>query len=246
MKRIWIITLFPEYFTPLVECGVVGKALRGERGGEFELNVIQLSEFSPKQFKGVDDTPYGGGHGMVMRADVLKNALDAIVDQGSYSSIKKDLHVVFTAPRGKLWSSSLAQEFSEKLTDKFNKDIVFICGRYEGVDERFIEVYVDEILCVGDYILSGGEPAVLVIIDSAMRFCEEVLGNKMSATEESFSEDLLEHPYYTRPQVFEGKEIPEVLRQGHHKKIEQWKQSRREELTKRHRPDLWQRYNNNE
>lgn len=241
MKKIWIVTLFPEYFTPLKECGVVGKAFRGERGAEFELNLIRLADHSPKDFKGVDDAPYGGGQGMVMRADVLKNALDHIIKVGQYSAIKKDLHIVFPSPRGKKWEDGHARGFAKKLSKDFHKDLVFICGRYEGIDERFIEAFVDEQISIGDYILSGGDIATLVILDSAMRFCPDVLGNKQSYTDESFGDGLLEHPYYTRPLEFEGLKVPEVLTGGDHAKQIEWRKSESLRLTKKHRPDLLER-----
>lgn len=240
MKRIWIITLFPDYFVPLKECGVVGKAFRGERGSSFELNVLQLRDYSPKDFKGVDDAPYGGGHGQVMRVDVLKNALDAVVSQGNYQSIKDDLHVVFTSPRGRKWDNHYVKEFSHRLSEDEHKDLVFVCGRYEGIDERFIDLYVNEIISLGDFILSGGELAVLTILDSAMRFCPDVLGNKQSAVDESFAHGLLENPYYTRPAEFDGVNVPDVLLGGHHEKQESWKQQKRIELTKKYRPDLYE------
>ncbi len=238
MKKIWIITLFPEYFEPLKECGVVGKAFRGERGAEFELNLLRLADFSPKDFKGVDDSPYGGGQGMVIRPDVLKGALDHILEISGYKSIKESLHIVFPSPRGRVWRDDYAREFSQKLTKKFNKDLVFICGRYEGIDERFTELYVDEEICLGDFILSGGDIATLAILDSAMRFCGDVLGNKLSHTEESFADGLLEHPYYTRPLEFEGLKVPKVLLDGNHAHQENWRKEKSLELTKKYRPDL--------
>lgn len=241
-KKIWILTLFPEFFAPIENCGVVGKALRGERGAKFDLQILRLGDFSPKDFKGVDDAPYGGGQGMVMRADVLKAALDEICKRESYSSIKESLQVVYTGPRGRVWSNEIAKEFSNKLSQSFDKDIVFICGRYEGIDERFLESYVDETYSLGDFILSGGDIAVLAFLDSAMRFCPDVLGNKQSAVDESFASDLIEYPYYTRPIDFEGKGVPKVLLDGHHAKQAEWKMNESIELTKKYRPDLYKRW----
>lgn len=238
MKRIWIVTLFPEFFLPLKDCGVVGKALRGERGSEFELNTVYLGDCSPKGFKGVDDSPYGGGEGMVLRADVLKNSLDKIIQLGSYDSIKKNLHVIFPSPRGHLWKDQSARDFAEKLSKDFEKDLVFICGRYEGVDERFLKKYVDEEICLGNFILSGGDIATLAIIDSAMRFCPDVLGNKLSHRNESFALNSIEHAYYTRPLDFEGERVPDVLTGGDHGKQDQWRFDNSAELTEKYRPDL--------
>lgn len=241
VKKIWILTMFPGYFTPLSEYGVLGSALRNERsvaGDQFEIKTVLISDFCDKGFKGVDDAPFGGGQGMVMRADVLKEALvQGIIKAGNYRS-KEDLHIVCPAPRGKIWNHAEAKEFAKKLDHSFEKDIVFVCGRYEGIDERFLDKYVDEYFSMGDFILTGGELAVMTIIDSAMRFVDGVLGNKLSAIEESFAADLLEEPLYTRPREFEGEGIPEAYISGHHKKIADFKQTERLRMTKIYRPDL--------
>jgi tRNA (guanine37-N1)-methyltransferase len=235
MKKIWIITLFPEYFNPLVQYGIIGQALRGERGDSIEINFIQLRDYTEKDYKGVDDSPYGGGAGMVMRADVLKRALfEGVIKKGNYSTnFKEELLTVYPSPRGKKWENKICKEFS-----KIEKDIVFICGRYEGIDERFIEKYIDVQISLGDFVLSGGEIPTMAIIDSFLRFKDGVLGNRESHELESFQENLLEHPQYTRPPVFEGMEIPEILLSGHHKKIEEYRKSESLRLTKLHRPDL--------
>lgn len=250
IKHIWILTLFPEYFNPLRECGVVGQALRGERGELFELHVVQIREFTFQRYKGVDDTPFGGGAGMVMRADVLKNALlKGVVEAGGYGDNWRDkLHVIYPGPRGKVWQTQAAKEFAQRFwSDNENatvsKDVVFICGRYEGVDERFIEGYVNEQWSVGDYILSGGELAVMTIIDSAMRFVPGCLGNALSHQSESFEGGLLEYPLYTRPREFDGKVVPEILMSGHHKKIDEYLGEQSVRLTQLHRPDLLERKN---
>jgi tRNA (guanine37-N1)-methyltransferase len=176
-KKIWILTLFPEYFAPLKEYGVLGSALRNERSDEleFELLPVQISDYSPKSFKGVDDSPFGGGVGMVMRPDVLKEALiKGVVENGGYKSLD-ELHVVCPMPRGKVWNTNIAKDFGKRFSKDERKDLVFICGRYEGIDERFLDMYVDEFISLGDYILTGGELAVMVILDSAMRFVPGVL-----------------------------------------------------------------------
>lgn len=238
MKKIWIITLFPEYFTPLVQCGVAGSALRGERGADFEINVLNLVDFTTKGHKDIDDAPYGGGAGMIMRADILEKALlNGVVKKGEYKDLN-DLHVIYPSPRGTVWNSKACTEFSEKLGTEFNKDLVFICGRYEGIDERFISQYVNEQISIGDFVLTGGELATLIILDSALRFTPGVLGNKRSSEEESFQKNLLEHPQYTRPREFNGEVIPEVLLSGHHENIEKWKKQSSLEMTKKYRPDL--------
>lgn len=238
--------MFPEIYKPFVETGVVGQALRGERGMGFELKTISLREYSPNDFKGVDDSPFGGGAGMVMRADVLKNALiEGIVKPGNYGeNFKEKLHIVYTTARGHVWRDSYARDFANRMWADYSlKDLVFICGRYEGIDERFLDLYVDERICVGDYILSSGDLATLIIIDSAMRFSPGVLGNKLSAQDESFAGDLLEHPHYTKPREFEGVEVPEILLSGNHKKIEEYRLKERERMTVLWRPELLKKDN---
>ena len=245
-KRIFIISMFPDYFKSLTEFGVLGSALRKERESEIEFELITLSlrEFSPKDFKGVDDAPFGGGVGMVMRADVLQNALlSGIVEKYQYKNIKEDLHIVCPSPRGTVWNHDACVDFAQRnFSLSSQKDLVFICGRYEGIDERFLELYVDEFISLGDYILTGGEIAVMAILDSSMRFVEGVLGNKLSAVDESFASGLLEYPLYTRPREFEGMTVPEAYLLGHHKKIEEHKLETRLQMTKKYRPDLYQAY----
>lgn len=240
--RIWVLTLFPEYFNPLLEFGVAASALKGERGREFEFHTLNLRHYSPNDYKGVDDTPYGGGAGMVMRADVLKNALvEGIAKPCGFGeeNLKDHLHIIYTSPRGKKWNDALCRASAANWWgEESTKDVVFICGRYEGIDERFIELYVDQQISLGDYILTGGEVAVMTILDSALRFVPGTLGNKESAEFESFNDDLLEYPHYTKPRSFEGLEVPEVLLSGHHKNIEAYRESERMRLTKAHRPDL--------
>lgn len=239
MKKIWIITLFPQYFEPLKNHGITGSALRGERGAQIEIIPVELRKFTPKDFKGVDDSPYGGGAGMVMRADVLKTALiDGIVNVGGYGeNWKQKLHVVFPGPRGKTWDNSYCKDFAKRFND-LDRDLVFICGRYEGIDERFIELYVDEMISLGDFILTGGEIPTMAMIDSFMRFTDGVLGNKASAEYESFQSNRLEHPQYTRPKIFDGLEVPEILTSGNHKNIEKYQKDEALRITQIHRPDL--------
>lgn len=243
-KKIWIITLFPEYFFPLKDSGVVGSALRGERGKKFELNLVQIRDYCNSNYKSVDDSPYGGGAGMVMRADVLKNALvEGVQKKGNYKNIKEELHCIYTSPRGKLWNNEEAKNLAHNyFSDSSKKDIVFICGRYEGIDERFLEKYVNEWISVGDYILSGGELAVATIIDSSFRFIPGVLGNKTSSQVESFQNFLLEEPVYTKPSVFEDLKVPDVLLSGHHKNIEKFRKEEKIKITQKRRPDLYEKY----
>lgn len=234
MKKIWIITLFPDYFNPLIQLGIVGAALRGERGEGPSIELIQLRDFSSKDYKGVDDSPFGGGPGMVIRADVLKRAFESVILKGNYGdNYKEKLTVIFPSPRGKKWNNVEAKKISQQ-----EKDLVFVCGRYEGIDERFIEKYIDMEFSLGDFVLSGGELPTMAFIDSLLRFKKGVLGNESGSGEESFEHGLLEHPQYTRPVEFEGMVVPEVLTSGHHKKIEEYRMAESLRITKKYRPDL--------
>ena len=239
-RKIWILTLFPEYFKPLLDCGIAGSALRGERSQEikFEVQFVNIRDYSTTKYKSVDDTPYGGGPGMVMRADILRDALmKGVVHAGGYED-KSQLQVIFTSPRGRVWNNKLARSFGREVLSHPTKDVVFICGRYEGVDERFLEKYVDEYYSLGDFVLTGGELAVMTILDSAVRFVPGILGNKLSSEHDSFEDGLIEYPQYTKPQEFEGINVPEILIGGHHKKIEEWQLEQKKIMTKKWRPDL--------
>lgn len=249
IKKIWVLSMFDNYFDRFTEYGVIGSTFRGERGGEiqFEFHPVSIPKFSPKGFKGVDASPFGGGVGMVMRPDVLRDALiEGVVVAGGYdlNNYREQLHIVCPAPRGKSWSQSYAMEFADSyLSQNSPKDLVFVCGRYEGIDERFLEKYIDEFISMGDFILTGGELAVMTILDSAMRFSDGVLGNKLSAVEESFFDSKLEHAIYTRPGSFEGVEVPAPLMAGHHKKIAEFKVESSKKMTQKFRPDLLKKKN---
>ena len=239
-KRIWILTLFPEYFKPLLECGISGAAFRGERSDniKFEVKFVNIRDFATTKYKSVDDSPFGGGPGMVMRADILRNALvKGVQEAGNYSTLS-DLHVIYTSPRGKVWNNKVARDFGTNILSHPDKDVVFICGRYEGVDERFLEKYVQDYYSIGDFVLTGGELAVMAILDSAVRFVPGILGNKLSSEYDSFEDGLIEYPQYTKPQEFEGMTPPEIMLSGHHKKIEEWQLEQKKIMTKKWRPDL--------
>lgn len=244
-RKIWILTLFPDFFEAFLKCGVVGTALRGENQQSFEVKLVQIRDYSVKDYKGVDDAPFGGGPGMVMRADVLKNALfQGVIIPGNYGeNYKSKVKVIIPSPRGKKWQHLESTQFArEFLTESSEHDLIFICGRYEGMDERFIQNYVDLEYSVGDYILSGGEIAVMAILDSSLRHVKGVLGNDDSVLNESFDNDLLEWPQFTRPREFENIAVPEILLSGHHEKIKKWQLAQRIEVTKKFRPDLWDKY----
>lgn len=239
--KIWCLTMFEDYFERFLDCGVIGQAFRGERGEELKLEFhnVYIPKFCKKGFKGVDDSPYGGGVGMIMRPDVLKETLESgVVKAGAYKSLQ-DLQIICPAPRGRAWNHTYAKEFAKNHFSIDNsKDLVFICGRYEGIDERFLEKYVNEFISLGDYILTGGELATMVILDSALRFSPGILGNKESAVEESFNGGGLEHALYTRPYEFEGMNVPDELKSGDPKQIAEYKKQSSLKITQKYRPDL--------
>lgn len=246
VRRIWVLTLFPEYFEALLNCGVIGQALRSERSQKISFQTVNPRDYASHHYKGVDDAPYGGGPGMVMRADILKLALkDGVLKAGGYdlSNYQNQLKVIYTAPRGQVWDQDSCMSFAQRMwRGEKPQDLVFICGRYEGIDERFIQNDVDEVFSLGDFVLSGGEIAVMAMLDSALRFMPGVLGNKLSSAEDSFSNGLLEHPQYTRPSNYEGREVPKVLLSGHHEKIQEFQEQKARELTQLQRPELWENY----
>ena len=244
-KRIWILTLFPEFFEPLLKCGIAGQALRGERSDEnfsFEVHFINIRDYSKTKYKSVDDTPYGGGPGMVLRADILRDALvEGVMKQGGYTDLSQ-LHVIFPSPRGRVLTNKVARELAVGPLSDPTKDVVFICGRYEGVDERFLEKYVQEYISLGDFVLTGGEIAVMSILDASVRFVPGILGNKLSSEADSFEDGLIEFPQYTKPREFEEMSVPDILLEGHHKKIGEWQLEEKIRMTKKYRPDLHEKY----
>lgn len=240
IKHIWILTLFPEMFKPFLECGIAGSAFRGERSEDFkfQLHLVNIRDYATSKYKSVDDSPYGGGPGMVMRADILKDALiKGVMEAGGYDSLDQ-LDVIYTSPRGKVWNNKVARDFGTDILGPNGKDVVFVSGRYEGIDERFLSCYVTKYYSIGDYVLTGGELAIMTMLDSAIRFVPGILGNKLSSEYDSFEDGLIEFPQYTKPRDFEGLEVPSILLEGHHKKIEEWQHEQKLEMTKKYRPDL--------
>jgi tRNA (guanine37-N1)-methyltransferase len=224
--KINILTLFPEMFPGPLDHSLMGKALDKKM---WHLNPINIRDFATDAHRSVDDTPFGGGAGMVLRADVLDAAYQSLGED-------KALPTYYLSPRGK----PLTQKTVEKLSA--TPGLNLLCGRYEGVDERFLEKRGIEELSIGDYILSGGELAAMVLIDACLRLRPGILGKEVSHQEDSFSNGLLEYPHYTRPQVWEGEVVPEVLVSGHHARICQWRQEMAEKITQARRPDLWSLY----
>ena len=214
-----ILTLFPEMFDILKQ-SIIGKAIEKEL---IDINLINIRDFSKNKHKKVDDTPYGGGAGMIMKPDVVYDA---------YKSIKSEnAKVIYMSPQGKVLNQKKVEQLSKE------NHLIILCGHYEGIDQRVIDKIVDEEISIGDYVLTGGEIPAMVLIDSVSRYVEGVL-NEESIKEESFSEGLLEYPQYTRPEIFEGEKVPEVLLSGHHKNIEKWRKEKSLEITKNKRPEL--------
>ncbi len=228
MWKVRVFTLYPEMFPGPLASGLYKKALEKKI---WSLEVVNIRDYATDKHKTVDDTPFGGGSGMVMKADVLANSLDKNI-------INNKEPVIYLSPKGKKFD----QIYAKKILDK---NINIICGHFEGVDQRILETRNIEEVSIGDLILSGGEIGAFVIIDTVVRLLPGVLGNPNSLSEETFEKNLLEYPQYTKPQKWEKKEIPSVLLTGDHEKIKDWRLARSEDITRRRRPDLWEKYNKN-
>jgi tRNA (guanine37-N1)-methyltransferase len=219
-----VLTLYPEMFPGPLGVSLAGRALRE---GIWRLNAVQIRDFATDKHRSVDDTPAGGGAGMVMRADVLAAAVD---------SVDAEVPVLAMTPRGR----PLSQARVRKLAG--GPGVAILCGRFEGIDERLFEARAIEPVSIGDYVLSGGEMGALVVLDACIRLLPGVMGAPLSGDDESFESGLLEYPHYTRPQEWEGRTIPEVLRSGDHARIAAWRKSMAETDTRLRRPDLWERH----
>ena len=224
--RATVLTLFPEMFPGPLGVSLAGKALAS---GVWQLEARDIRDSATDRHRSVDDTPAGGGPGMVLRADVLAAAIDA-------ATIAPDRPRLLMSPRGRPLTQSRVRQLAE------GPGALIVCGRFEGVDQRVIEARQLEEVSVGDYVLSGGEIAAMALIDACVRLLPGVMGSAESASEESFSASLLEYPQYTRPQAFEGRQIPEILTSGDHAKIAAWRRAEAEALTRARRPDLWSAY----
>jgi len=223
MWRVSVLTLFPDIFPGPLGASLAGKALQA---GVWSLDAVDIRAFAPDKHRTVDDTPAGGGPGMVMRPDVLDRVITEAAGPGP---------VIYLSPRGRLLDQARVKTLAA------GPGVSLLCGRYEGVDERAIEARGIEELSLGDFVLSGGEPAAIALIDACVRLLPGVIGDQATLAEESFEDGLLEYPHYTRPQTWEGRAVPEVLLSGHHDRIRQWRQEQRERATRERRPDLWER-----
>ena len=225
MWKARIFTLYPEAFPGPLNKSLYGKALSNKI---WNLDIINIRDSAKDKHKTVDDTPFGGGSGMLIKPDVLARSID--------QHVNKSEKIFYLSPKGKLFNQEIAKSLSKEHC------INLICGHFEGVDQRLLETRNIEEISVGDYILSGGETAALIIVDSILRLVPGILGNEKSIYEESFENRLLEYPQYTKPQLWEEKNIPDVLLSGDHSKIKDWRLSQSEAITRHRRPDLWQKY----
>ena len=217
--KIDILTLFPEMFEPIKQ-SIIGRAIENEL---IEINIINIRDFSKDKHKKVDDTPYGGGAGMVIKPDVVYEAFKSVESE--------DAKTIYLSPQGNVLNQEKVKLLSKE------KHLILLCGHYEGIDERVLEEIVDEEISIGDYVLTGGEIPAMVLVDTVSRYVDGVISSE-STREESFSNGLLEYPQYTRPEDFEGEKVPEILLSGNHQNIEKWRKEKSLETTKKKRPDL--------
>ena len=225
MLKFRIFTLYPEMFPGPLSKSLYGKAIEK---GLWKIEIINIRDYANDKHKTVDDTIIGGGSGMLLKPDILAKSLDAHISQNE--------KIFYLSPRGKKFDQESAKLLSKE------KTINFICGHFEGIDERLLNTRNIEEMSIGDYILSGGETASFVIIDSILRLVPGIIGNESSKSEETFENGLLEYPQYTKPKIWEGKSVPDVLFSGDHAKIKSWRLSQSEAITRRQRPDLWEKY----
>jgi len=225
-----IITIFPEFFNEVIDCGILRRA---RNAGLVEVKAHDLRQWTTDKHHIVDDRPFGGGDGMVLKPEPIFTAVEALTGASRREDFRDKTRVMLLSAQGQVFSQALAQEIAQTTTH-----VVLLCGRYEGVDERVADALVTDEISIGDYVLSGGEPAATVVIDAVVRLLPGALGSETSAVYESFSEGLLDHPQYTRPPEFRGMKVPEVLLSGNHAEIERWRKEAAIAKTRRKRPDL--------
>ena len=230
--RIDIMTLFPDFVDYILSESIIGRA---RRAGKLDIRMHNIRDYSEDKHRRVDDTPYGGGRGMLMAAPPIYRCWQAVTESGKTESGAENPYVVYMSPRGRTFSESVARELAEK------DQLIILCGHYEGVDERLIEEIVDEEISIGDYVLTGGELPACIVADCVGRLADGVLTLPECHENESFEDNLLEYPQYTRPPVWMGREVPEVLLSGHHANIEKWRTEQAEKITAERRPDLFEK-----
>lgn len=226
--QVQVLTLFPEMFPGILGASLPGKALKD---GVWQLETLDIRRFASDKHASVDDTPYGGGAGMVMRPDVIDAAI-----RGAEASFGQAARKIYMSPRGRVLNQALVKDLVKE------PSLLLLCGRYEGIDQRVIDAQGLEEVSLGDFVLAGGEVAAMTLVEACVRLLPGVVGNAATTEEESFEAGLLEYPHYTRPSLWKGMEVPEVLMSGHHEKVRVWRQAKAEEITQRRRPDLWKQY----
>ena len=228
--KIDILTIFPEFFREVFDFGIIRRA---KASGIVEINAHDLRGFAFDKHRTVDDRPFGGGDGMLLKCEPVFAAIENLLGTAEREKYPEKTKVVLLSPQGRVFKQSVAREFADEI-----EHLVLICGRYEGVDERVVETLVSEEISIGDYVLSGGEPAAVVVVDAIVRLLPEALGSETSAENDSFSDGILDFPNYTQPREFRGMEVPEVLLSGHHAEIEKWRKAKALEKTEKIRKDL--------
>ncbi len=230
MLRVDIITIFPDFFRDVVDYGIIRRA---RAAGLVEVKAHDLRQWTNDKHHVVDDRPFGGGDGMVLKPEPIFEGVEALTGRSRRKDFPDETRVILLSPQGRVFTQAVAEELAGSATH-----IVLLCGRYEGVDERVTEALVTDEISIGDYVLSGGEPAAMVVVDAVVRLLPGALGSDTSAVFESFSEGLLDYPHYTRPPEFRGMKVPEVLLGGNHAEIEKWRRAAALAKTRRNRPDL--------
>lgn len=235
MLKIDVLTIFPEFFREVFDFGIIRRARIAEI---VEINVHDIRDYTLDKHKKVDDRPFGGGDGMIFKAEPIFNAIENLLGTTEREKYPPRTRVVLLTPQGRVFKQAVAKEFADEIDN-----LILICGRYEGVDERVNEALVTDEISIGDYVLSGGEPAAIVVTDAIVRLLPNALGSETSAENDSFSDGLLDYPHYTRPADFRGMKVPEVLLNGNHAEIEKWRRQKALEKTQKFRQDLLNKEN---
>lgn len=230
MLKIDILTIFPEFFREVFDFGIIRRA---QLANIVEIKTHDLRDFTTDKHRMVDDRPFGGGDGMVLKCEPIFAAIENLTGTNERAKYSQSTRVILLSPQGRVFKQAAAQKFADE-----SKHLILICGRYEGVDERVNEALVTDEISIGDYVLSGGEPAAIILTDAITRLLPDALGSNTSAANDSFSDGLLDCPHYTRPAEFQGRRVPEVLLQGNHAEIEKWRKGKALEKTQKNRIDL--------